>query len=168
MQSNSRTNGVITPHFGNRGQTSTKVITCALLLGAMALLCITLLFYRPKTGQAILRSDKATYTLEVAETDEARTHGLSGRKELVANTGMLFVFSSPDAACMWMKKMQFSIDIVWLDESKNIVEIAQNVSPETFPKLFCSVKPATYVLELPAGTVMRETLYIGQKIDISR
>src|SRR5688572_11453804 len=43
--------------------------------------------------------------LEVASTNSARTLGLSGRRSMPRNHGMLFDFKVADQYCMWMKDM---------------------------------------------------------------
>jgi uncharacterized membrane protein (UPF0127 family) len=67
---------------------------------------------------------------------------------------MLFVYDKNDQAnhCFWMKDMRFAIDIVWLDSSKRIVDIARDVQPQTYPNNFCPGRPTAYVLEVRANT----------------
>jgi uncharacterized membrane protein (UPF0127 family) len=101
--------------------------------------------------------------LERLETSQEHLKGLSGRDYLPAGTGMLFAYSASATECMWMKDMRFSIDIVWLDESKFINKIEQNVSPETYPKNFCQ-DDTMYVIELNAGDVEQLGLQVGQKL----
>ena len=36
---------------------------------------------------------------------------------------MLFIFSQPDFYPFWMKDMKFPIDIIWLDENLQIINI---------------------------------------------
>lgn len=103
-------------------------------------------------NESRLFAPKGAITVEVVESPEDRTKGLSGRQNLADNRGMLFVFEeSSQEHCIWMKDMQFSIDIVWLNEKKEVVYLRDNVSPETYPEAFCPDSPAKYVLELPAG-----------------
>ncbi len=105
--------------------------------------------------------------LEVVDTERERTRGLSGRESLGKNAGMLFVFPVSNTYGFWMKDMNFSIDIVWLDENFEIVYIKEEVSPETYPESFRPDTPARYVLEVNAG-VMNEMgkNRIGQTLNI--
>lgn len=100
--------------------------------------------------------------LEIADTPSARQQGLSGRPRLAATAGMLFVFDTPAPQCMWMKNMNFALDIIWLNESKKIVKIQEDVKPETYPMAFCSDVPTKYVIEVNAGIVRRAGLKTGQ------
>ncbi len=107
-----------------------------------------------------------TLTLEKADTPEKRQQGLSGRKDIVANTGVLFVFDSPGRQCMWMKDMNFNIDIIWLSSEKEIIHIEENVSPKTFPQSFCGAEPALYVLEVKAGVANATGFHIGDHLNL--
>lgn len=88
---------------------------------------------------------------EIADDPEERERGLSGREPLKKSEGMLFLFEEPGLHAFWMKDMKFSIDILWLNEQKQVVHIAPNVSPDSYPQRFVSKAPALYVLEVPAG-----------------
>ncbi|MGI9027722.1 MAG: DUF192 domain-containing protein [Candidatus Saccharimonadales bacterium] len=90
------------------------------------------------------------YTLERAETNAARTQGLSDRDSLADKAAMLFVFEQPVKQCIWMKAMRFDLDIIWLNEAKTITRIEKEVSPDTYPTLFCS-DDTKYVIELNSG-----------------
>ena len=106
---------------------------------------------------------------EIVDTDETRTLGLSNRSSLDEGNGMLFNFKKPQKVYIWMKDMQFSIDVIWLDRSKIVTFIEKNFSPETYtkkpPKSICSPKPDTmYVLEIPAGDAARLGIKMGSQL----
>lgn len=118
------------------------------------------------SNQCDLKLGETCISLEVADTQDTRAQGLSGRDGLATNTGMLFVFDNDGSNCMWMSDMEFPIDMVWLNAQKEIVMIADNVSPDTFPQTFCSEEMLSrYVLEVPAGTVQQYGLQLGQKLN---
>lgn len=93
----------------------------------------------------------ATVRVEVADTPRERTQGLSGRESLSRDHGMLFVFDEPGTPGFHMKDMHFSIDIIWLDRNRNVVDVTRSIAPDTYPKTFSSRKPMQYALEVPAG-----------------
>lgn len=109
---------------------------------------------------------KCTLILEKADNPEKRAKGLSGRKNLPANIGMLFIFDRPGKQCMWMKDMNFNIDMVWLDRDKQIIHIEEGVSPSTFPKSFCGADLAQYVIEVKAGVAEATNFRVGERIDL--
>lgn len=101
--------------------------------------------------------------VEIVDTPQSRQLGLSGRESLDENQGMVFVFDNIDTRnCFWMKDMQFAIDMIWLDEEKRVVSIADNVAPETFPQSFCPQEPAKYGLEVGAGRSVELGIYTGE------
>jgi uncharacterized membrane protein (UPF0127 family) len=101
--------------------------------------------------------------LERATTESQRVKGLSGRDNLPANSGLLFVYERPNNQCFWMKDMKFSIDMVFVDSNKRIIKIYDAVEPSTYPKTFCADN-AQYVLEFNAGFAQSKGLSIGQAL----
>ena len=99
---------------------------------------------------------------EIADSSEERIKGLSGRGQLAEREGLLFVFDAPEKQGIWMKEMNFPIDIIWLDANKRILTVAENISPETFPKVFYPSAPALYVLEVSGGTASKYGIMEGQ------
>ena len=98
----------------------------------------------------------------LADTDPRRMRGLMWETQdfLANDKGMLFVFNEPGTRSMWMKNMQFHLDIIWFDENGNVVSIKKNVPPCITPLEVMSCKSdgvsadnAQYVLELVAGYI---------------
>ena len=98
----------------------------------------------------------------LADTDPRRMRGLMWETQdfLANDKGMLFVFNEPGTRSMWMKNMQFHLDILWFDENGNVVSIKKNVPPCITPLEVMSCKTdgvsadnAQYVLELTAGFI---------------
>lgn len=132
-------------------------------------LTLYLSFFASSTGGdtklSVPQSDKK-YTLQVADTPELRAKGLGGTESLDRDGGMLFVFPKPTHACMWMKDMNYGLDMIWLDENKKVVSISANVQPSTYPdRNFCSqAKKASYVIELNAGEIEQSNIQLGQTL----
>ncbi|MFA7193411.1 MAG: DUF192 domain-containing protein [Candidatus Paceibacterota bacterium] len=106
---------------------------------------------------------ETSVTLDIVESNEERAKGLSGVVSMPKNHGMLFIFEKSASYGMWMKEMNFSLDIIWLNQFSEIVHIEKNVSPDTFPKVFSSPTPARFVLEFNAGFVDRNHIKMGDK-----
>jgi len=134
-----------------------------IILGSMVIVLVILgiVFFdksneiKEKKFQTIKIND-IFLNVEIADTDKERIKGLSGRKNLEENKGLLFVFDTEGYHGIWMKEMNFNIDIAWLDKNKKIIHIEKNVSPNTYPKVFYSFdkdKPTLdlYVLETNAN-----------------
>lgn len=63
--------------------------------------------------------------VEVAESFIERNKGLMNRTELAENTGMLFIFETPQKLSFWMKDTFVPLSIAYLDEGRVIKEIHQ-------------------------------------------
>lgn len=101
---------------------------------------------------------------ETAATTAEHQRGLSGRSGLPFNSGILFVFNDEREHCFWMKDMKFSIDIVWLDKSRNIVHMAENAAPSSYPDSFCPDKPSKFVVEVSSGRASELGWSVGQNL----
>lgn len=111
-------------------------------------------------GQAQL---KAQVVVDEAE----RTKGLSGSKPLVDDQAMLFVFPAEDTWGIWMKEMNYPIDVVWLDKDKIVQHIVENAQPSSYPSIFRPAQPMRYVLEMKAGTVKHKSITIGARAEFT-
>lgn len=104
--------------------------------------------------------------IEIADSDEERVQGLSGRASLNPGTGLLFVFDDVNTHGIWMKDMKFAIDIVWIADNMQVIHIAENVTPDTYPTIFKPNRPARYVLEVPTGLVSKEGIKLGDLLTV--
>lgn len=111
-----------------------------------------------------------TVNVDVADSTEERKKGLSGRNGMQIDRGMLFVFDKNGVYAIWMKDMKFAIDIVWIDENKKVVDMAQNVAPEPGKKdreltVYTPKAGAKYVLEVNAGLTSLNNVAIGDLVE---
>ncbi len=111
-----------------------------------------------------VRIGSTTVRAEVAATAAKRGQGLSGHTPLGEREGMLFVFDAEGEWGFWMKDMSFSIDIIWINEEKEVVTIAAEAAPDSYPAVFYPSRPAKYVLEVPAGFAAAHGIAEGTKI----
>lgn len=129
------------------------------------------------TRAAARRGDTADITTrdlkisaQIADTADKRNKGLSGQGDLPITGGMLFVFDKKGAYAIWMKDMKLPIDIIWIDESKKIVDIAQNALPEPGKKdqelkIYRARGDSKYILEINAGLARLHNLQIGDVVN---
>lgn len=89
--------------------------------------------------------------IEIADTNAERMQGLSGRESLETGRGILFIFPESGLYGFWMKDMNFSIDIIWLNGDLQPIGIEKNISPDSYPQVFYPPVPVKYVLEVNAG-----------------
>ena len=101
-----------------------------------------------KNGQIIIKNN--IWNVEIVDKENDLMKGLSNRKTLYANKGMLFVFEKEGAQSFWMKDMLIPIDMIFFDADWKIVLIESNIQTNTFPKLFGGNVKSKYVLEINA------------------
>ena len=74
--------------------------------------------------------------------------------KLDEGAGMLFIFPNVSRQSMWMIRMKFPLDIVWLDENLVVVHITYGCAPcpsaDQCPS-YSSVKRVKYAIEMTAG-----------------
>lgn len=102
---------------------------------------------------------------EVAQTPAAIYRGLSGRRELCSNCGMLFMFPDKKERRFVMRDMRFPLDIIFIADSE-IIKIAAN-SPSAdneILEIYQSDGPADQVLEINAGVAEGYGFKIGDQV----
>lgn len=94
--------------------------------------------------------------LEVAADAGSRGVGLSGRQELLAGTGMIFLYPSAHTRSFWMKNTWVPLDVAFLGNDMRISRIvsldppAPNCTDADMPRAK-SISPARYVVEMSKG-----------------
>ena len=117
------------------------------------------------TPTTLVRIGSLVINAEVVSTSALRTRGLSGRASLLEGKGMLFVFLEEGNWGIWMKEMQFPLDIVWAKKDGTITTIVHDVATSTYPEVFYPrTADAYYVLEIPAGYAEKQQIAEGMKI----
>ena len=116
-----------------------------------------------ETVKYIKIGDK-TIKVDVVSTPELLEKGLSGRKDMKEDEGMLFVFKNSSKYSFWMKNMNFAIDMIWINESLNVVYIKKDAKPESFPEVFSTNTDAKYVLEVMSGFSKKNNLKEGDSV----
>lgn len=111
----------------------------------------------------ILIKDTAVYA-SVADTMPERMQGLSKTPFLPDNVVKLFAFGSTGKHSIWMKDMNYPLDIMWVDEDGVIVHIEPNVSPDSYPESYAPPTPALYVIEANAGFTASNSIAVGDKV----
>lgn len=108
--------------------------------------------------------------VEIADSNQKRYQGLSGRSILPADQGMLFVFADYSRRSFVMRQMLFPLDIIWIKD--NIVVGCESNLPAppddgSLPVSVTSPSPVNYVLEINAGWCNRHTLRYGDNVEIN-
>jgi uncharacterized membrane protein (UPF0127 family) len=103
------------------------------------------------------------YRIELAETPAQQERGMMFRREMAADTGMLFPMRPPRPAAFWMRNTFIPLDIIFIGADgrvRNIAERAKPLSDAPIP----SDGPVAAVLELKAGEAARIGLRPGDPV----
>lgn len=123
----------------------------------------------PTSRQLLINN--ARLKVEIADTPDKRSKGLSGRQALASDEGMLFVFPAAGTYPFWMKGLSFPLDFVWIKGDK-VIAALPNVQPPAVGQsdaslpIYQSQEPIDKVLELQAGTIQRLNIKAGDTIKI--
>ena len=101
--------------------------------------------------------------VEIADDPFEQSRGLMFRNNLEMNNGMLFVFDDEREISFWMKNTLIPLDMIFMYEKLEVVDIKENVQPcvTEICQSYVSEQPAKYVLEVNAGYVQRNGVGIG-------
>jgi uncharacterized membrane protein (UPF0127 family) len=102
------------------------------------------------------------YRLKPVNSPEDQERGLSSTANLDKQTGMIFVNNEVAERCFWMKDMNYPLDIIWVDDKKQVVHVEADVAPDTYPQTFCA--QAKYVIELNAGAAATSGITTGKTL----
>jgi hypothetical protein len=107
---------------------------------------------------------------EIADDEVSRQRGLSGRKRLAADEGMLFLLSG-DSPSFWMKGMRFPLDIVWIRDGR-VVDVTAGVPPPRGSNAplptYSPDRPADRALEVNAGWAADHGIRRGDVVRVRR
>ena len=104
--------------------------------------------------------------MEIAKSEQEIAEGLMYRKSLPANGGMLFVFDREKVQSFWMKNTFLSLDIIFLNEDKEIVKIHKNAESLSEEPISSDVK-AQYVVEVLAGFTDAYEIHVGDRVSFN-
>ena len=132
---------------------------------------LTLLPFSPRAGDGLIPVQLpggVVIQVEIADTMKKRAEGLMYREHLAKDRGMLFTFDQAQPWVFWMKNTKIPLDIIWMNEKKQVIHIARNVPICTRTDDGCPQyqpnDPAMYVLELGGGEAERLKLEKGTKL----
>jgi uncharacterized protein len=105
----------------------------------------------------------------IADTEAKRELGLSNTKEIPIGVAKVFIFDTSEEWSFWMKDMNYSIDIFWLDQNAHVVHIVESVTPDTYPDTsFAPPVPAKYVIETKAGFAKENNIRVGEVVGMTQ
>ena len=149
------------------------ILTFLMILAVGGLLVVQARSCRPPAAQNLRPKDARLVEVkisrwrvqaEVADTEELRRKGLSGRSALEQGGGMLFVFEQPQVVNFWMKDTSIPLSIAFIKEDGTIVQM-EDMQPNDLTVL-SSVEPVKYALEVRQGWFQDRRLTAGTKAEL--
>jgi len=145
---------------GNRKPYVVPVIGIALIVVFATF--FTLIYPRIASSTVYLTLGDGIFQAKLATDDSERSKGLSGVGELKQGNALLMIFPTASDWGIWMNDMKIPIDIVWLDSNQKVIYVVTDASPENSNDIVYKPKSAaSYVLELPVGTVKEKSIKIN-------
>ena len=96
--------------------------------------------------------------LLLAGTRELQIQGLSNTPFLPKDVGMLFI---------WMKDMNYSIDVVWLNDEKEVIYVIDDMVPESYPTVYEPKTKSLYIIEFNDQFFEQNNLSVGDKLEFN-
>lgn len=124
----------------------------------------------PDLALPLVTIGQFAWPVELAVTAEQQAQGLSGRAELAAGSGMLFVWDQESRRTFWMPDMNFPLDLVWISGDCAVVDITRDAPPQApgqsraeLPRY--TVEGVQYVLEINAGESALHSVNPGDRVE---
>jgi hypothetical protein len=116
---------------------------------------------------AFFETEGQRIELEVARTRKEQASGLQFRATLPSDRGMLFPVEPATTVELWMKDVNFPLDMIFLREGI-IIEIAEQVPPcKSAPcPLYGPDKEVDAVVEVSGGVARQLDMEEGDRIEI--
>jgi uncharacterized membrane protein (UPF0127 family) len=122
-----------------------------------------------RPGRVSIGFGRITIQAGVASTFDERHAGLSGRKSLESDEGLLFVYRSADVRSFWMKDCLISLDIIYLRDDGEVMSVTtapppDPKTPEADLPRYSSGAPCRLVLEVAGGLAAKMGVKAGSKV----
>lgn len=122
--------------------------------------------YQLEIGHVEWKNRPLKIAVEVADNRVERAIGLMYRTELAAGRGMLLQYQDEKILRVWMKDMQFPLDVIFLSATGEIVSVLKNLPPcrQESCDIFSSEAVAKYMLEVNAGFIEKNAVKVGENL----
>ena len=102
---------------------------------------------------------------EILTTQDELITGMKHRESLDEDRGLLFVYGKEGYYAFWMYEVKVPLDMIWIDQSRKIVQLVHECPPCPGPREKCpsygGQVPAQYILEVRAGVAKKQGLKPG-------
>jgi uncharacterized membrane protein (UPF0127 family) len=98
-----------------------------------------------------------------ADTNPTRAQGLMFVRELRPEQAMIFIYSPPQRAGMWMKNTLIPLDMLFVTEHGCIAMVKERAQPGALDTIMADV-PVVLVVELAGGTAAALGIRAGDRV----
>lgn len=140
-----------------------SLVAVYIVAGILVLFLIIGSVFIPRNSVRVA-SNSGSVRAVIADTEAKRIQGLSKWPKLPKDQAMLLVFDTDKRHGIWMKDMQFAIDVIWIDRQKIVVDVIPNMKPSSYPTTYYSRTDARYILEVSAGQAKAKGFSVGTQL----
>lgn len=108
-------------------------------------------------------SERARYSVKIADDPEERARGLMFVEHLPGDEGMLFLFERPGEVGFWMRNTLIPLDLIFIDKTGHVSRVHKDAIPHDETPIR-SGGPVTGVLEVNAGDTDRNGISSGDVV----
>jgi uncharacterized membrane protein (UPF0127 family) len=145
-----------------------KRIIMMILLAVLLMSVSMFLVQREETKTIIIAFPNGVeIEAEVADTPEKLLFGMAFQDALPPNGGMIYIFESTGPHRVTTKEYRFPVDMIWVDESRHILSVDENVPPcklETCPWHGSTSPSVRYLIQTTAGFVKEAGVEAGGEL----
>lgn len=109
-----------------------------------------------------------TFFVEVVRDIQDIEKGLAHRESMPEAHGMLFLLDPSREHAFWMKGMKFALDIIFIGEDMQLIEIIENLRPCGECPVYVPKGQPAYALELNAGMARKYNLSVGDTMVLEK
>jgi len=118
------------------------------------------------TTQYTIYIDEAVLSVTLADSESERKQGLSGVEDLSKFGGKLFIFDDQQRHGIWMKDMLLPIDVMWFNDSLQLIHIEKEIQPDSYPVVFAPKEKARFIIEANAHFVDSLKIQLGDRLSL--
>jgi uncharacterized membrane protein (UPF0127 family) len=150
------------------GDKKTRIIMMALL--AILLMSVSLFLVPRDDEKSIIIAfpNGVELEAEVADTPEKLLFGMAFHDALPPNGGMIYIFEATGPHRVTTKEYRFPVDLIWVDESRHVVSVAENIPPcanaDACPWYGSESGSVRYLIQTSAGFVKENGVAVGAEL----
>jgi uncharacterized protein len=117
----------------------------------------------PQRLEIVSANGPHVFEVELARNPAEREKGLMFRRYMPKNRGMLFDFSNPEPATMWMENTYIPLDMLFIRADGTVARIETDTEPLS-RRVIAAGEPVLGVLELNGGVCDELGIRAGDKV----